>query len=374
MRAMDLHEIPEVRQKVGAVTYRELTAGLVWPHMLRALSISLNPKLWFIGFVCSLGLIGGGYALDNIVKQIWDSNVTPFSPLTAFWPTATPLPIDARLSALQSVIDNSPAWWGLPLALWVIPWLALGSIAIGRAAALEFAIAKAPAVRENVRFAVGRWMSALIAFGVPTLILASLYGALWLVGSVLFSADWIATIGGALFGIQLIIAFMIVVLTLLMITGGTMLGAAIGIEDTDGVDAIQRAYAYVVNRPVNLVCYLFVLGLILVIGYVIIEFVFQFAILTAVSSSPIETYARGADSDDTGMLLSGYWITITWLMFMGWILSYVWTAGALLYLGMRRVHDELDMFEVPSAEPRSMRTLSAPTQDDENTSAAVASE
>lgn len=366
---MDLHEIPEVRRNVGAVTYRELTAGLVWPHMLRALSISLNPKLWLMGFVCALGLFGGGYALDQLVQSIWDTEVTPFTPLGAFWPTGGRIDFTERMLALAVTLDQSPGWWNAVLAIWALPWIALGSVSVGRAAALEFAVSKAPAIAENFKYAASRWMSGLIAFGVPILMLTILHIVLWILGSLFFAADWLAMFGGIGYAIAIILGLKIAVLTLLILTCGTMLGSAIAIEDTDGVDAIQRSYAYVVNRPINLISYALLLTVSLFIGYTILQFMFRFGLNVASTVSGASEYLSNTE-EPSSIAQDGiaFWVQATWLVFIGWVLSFLWTGGALLYLGMRRVHDEIDLFEVASEHPRKQFVRPTQTDDDQNTS------
>lgn len=376
---MDLHEIPEVRQRAGAVTFRELTAGLVWLHLLRAFTLSLSPKLIALGFVSVLGLFGGGWALNKVWLELFigetDAPVTPFTALGVFWPTGGPMELSARLKAFADVMSVGEWWWYAVLSAWVLPWVAFGSVTIGRAAALSFGVSMNPSVRGNMRYALARWKSALIAFGVPIVLFGIMYGVLALLGLAFFTSDTMATVGGLGYFVVIIAGIKIAVLTLLIVTGGWMLGAALGVEDTDGVDAIQRAYAYVVNRPINFAFYAAVLIGVLAGGYWLLQEIMRYAIEVGGTVSGAADYVR--ENAVSGLRIEGgtvvettpigvdaiaFWVQMAWLVFIGWVASYVWTGGALLYLAMRRVHDQHDMFDIASERP-STRAVVRPETD-----------
>jgi len=360
---MNTHEIPEARQKVGAVTLRELSAGLVFPHLFRALGISVNPKMVFVGFLVALFVFVGGWALDGVWVEALDpdSGLSPWAPLQAFWPTGGPSELAARMGLAGLAFSDAPAWWTALLVVWTLPFLALGSVVVSRMAALEFASAKEPRLRANLAFALSRWRSLLVAFITPVAILLVLQLALWLLGLIFFTSDFMANLGAVIYPLFLILGTLLAITALLSVIGGLMLGPAIAIEDTDGVDAIQRAFAYVTNRPLTVALYLAILGVVLYVAYWLIQEIFRFAIDSSLCSSGAIDYANQADLEVVNDTVEenrpfsaraiGFWVQAFWLIFIGWVFSYVWTAGTLLYLAMRRAHDEHDMFEIPSDTP-----------------------
>ena len=387
---MDSYDIPEVRQKVGAVTYRELTAGLVWPHLFKALTISLSPKLVALGFLSVLGMFGGGWVLDKLWVSLFTggedgSGLSPFTALRAFWPTGGEAELANRLNEFAAMSTSGEGWWHAVLALWCLPWRARGAGTSGRAAALVFGASGNPSARGNLKYTLARWQSVAVAYGVPIVLLLLFSGVLMLLGEVLFGellfgGTVMPAIGGALYVVFIVLGFAIAVLSLLIVAGGWMLGAALGAEDTDGVDGIQRAYAYVVNRPVSFVIYGAILVALLVGGYEVVQIIFRFALEAAGGLSGAEKFAR--ENGVSGIRLEGgsatpttpfgvdaivFWMQMTWLLFIGWVASYVWTSGAVLYLAMRRVHDQHDMFDIASEHPGSRAVIRPEVAENEKT-------
>ena len=65
-------EIPPYRQRAGAVTIRELTAGLIWPELFRVLGLSVHPARVLMGTLTALVLFGGA-KLPSLAKGLGQS-------------------------------------------------------------------------------------------------------------------------------------------------------------------------------------------------------------------------------------------------------------------------------------------------------------
>ena len=91
-------EIPPYRQRGGAVTIRELTAGLIWPELFRVLGLSVHPARVLMGTLTALVLFGGAWLIQRA------SDSAGFAALNIIWPTGGPM-------AVQERFDHIGARW-----------------------------------------------------------------------------------------------------------------------------------------------------------------------------------------------------------------------------------------------------------------------
>lgn len=152
--------------------------------------------------------------------------------------------------------------------------------AICRCAALDFSRNERPGFGEALQFARERFWGLLTAPLIPLGILAGISLVIMLIG-LLGNIPWIGEILIALlvlFGILFILGLAMTVLLFATLAGGALLFPAVAYERTTGLDAIGRAFSYVINQPVWMVFYTLVEVILGTLFYLFIR-LFVFLIL-----------------------------------------------------------------------------------------------
>lgn len=250
--------------------------------------------------------------------------------------------------------------------------------AICRCAALEFARFEKPGVGEAVQFAREQWKSLLTAPLIPLAMLAGIGGMIYLVGL----AGNIPRVGelllGLLIGILYLLGLMMSLLLLAMLTGGGLLFPAVAYEKTTGLDAIGRAFSYVINQPLWMLFYTVVELILGTLFYLFIRlFVFLFLRLTYslvslgfahgqidklhriwaeptffhLLNSPMKA-ANWTEKTAWGMIYLSLLFIVTFVMAL--VVSYFFSAITVLYALMRKKVDKIGITQVEvSLEPCS---------------------
>ena len=78
-------------------------------------------------------------------------------------------------------------------------------------------------------------------------------------------------LGGILWPLVLVAAFLMAVLLLGLLFGWPLMWAAISAEGTDSFDALSRTYAYVFQRPLRYLFYIIVAGIIGWLGWIVVR-------------------------------------------------------------------------------------------------------
>ncbi len=326
--------IPPYRQRAGAVTIRELTAGLIWPELFRVIGLSVHPARVLIGTLTALALFGGAWLIERA------SGSTAFGTLGLAWPTGGSMPGNNRLVNMLNqwaIQSNTPDVIGAIVFASII--LILGGGAIARSAALDFAVDLDPGFRKSIRFAFSRMGMLLGAALIPLIVIGALLGVIWVFGLALMSWSPGDAMGGVLWGLPALLGVFAALLGALYLFGFVMLPGAAACEDTDAGDAIQRVFAYLVAKPHRFVAYAVVLVVQLYIAHIVFQAIMREGLGAAI-------VLAGANESGFAVDAIHFWQQAAWLVFIGWALSFVFSGGALLYLFMRRVCDEQDIREV----------------------------
>lgn len=336
----DGEHMSEERRRAGAVTFEELSAGLVWPHLLRGFGYACRPGVIAIGFLAALWVFLGGYGLAELWAALGDSR-GPFGALGSFWPTGGPAAIEDRFGGALASEGFSESGVGL-VALWSLPALGLAGVAIGRMVSLEFCASRRLSLIHAVRFAVGRWASVLVfALAMPALI-AVLMLVLWILGLVFFTSEPMGVVGALGFVVALVLGFGAALASVLFLLSFLMMPAALAVESTDGMDAVQRSVSYVTSRTVRFFGYLLVIGAALFVAYAFVQELVRWTVGVSFGVTGAGDVPPGSTRAD--ILL--FWVQGVWLLFIGWLIGTLMSSGTMLYLVMRRVVDGHDVREV----------------------------
>ncbi|MBP6124836.1 MAG: hypothetical protein KA469_02955 [Phycisphaerae bacterium] len=244
--------------------------------------------------------------------------------------------------------------------------------AICRCAALEFARLERPGVGEALQFAREQWRPLLTAPLIPLGMLFCIGLVIYLVGL----AGNIPWVGELLIGVLIgsgflyLLGLAMAILLFAMLTGGWLLFPAVAYEKTTGLDAIGRAFSYVINQPLWMIFYAVAELILGTLFYLFIRlFVFLFLRLTyallslGFTGEHIEKLHRIWAKPTFFHLLQGpmkpanwsekaasYLISFSLLFIVGLVtalvVSYFFSAITVLYALMRKKVDKVSITQV----------------------------
>ncbi len=242
--------------------------------------------------------------------------------------------------------------------------------AVCRCAALEFARFEKPGMGEALHFAREQWKSLLTAPLVPLGMLTGMGAVIFLVG-LAGNIPWFGELLlGLLIGLLYLIGLAMSILLLATLTGGWFFFPAVAYEKTTGLDAIGRAFSYVINQPLWMLFYTVVELILGTLFYLAIRlFVFLFLRLTytlvslGFTKTQIEKLHRiWAEPTffhllDSPMKAANWSEKIAWgmiyvsLLFivaavMALVVSYFFSAITVLYALMRKKVDKIGITQV----------------------------
>ncbi len=273
-------------------------------------------------------------------------------------------------------------WFTICYGAFFVVVLALGGGALSRMAAVEIAHEEKLRIQEAVEFARRAWRRLIFSLLLPLLIAGGLSVLLVLFGKVLM-LPYLDVLGGVLYGVALLIGCGVVFLLVGYGAGFSMLVPAVACENCDAADAHQRAYAYVLSRPLHLVGYGAVGFFGLALGFVVISLLavavlnVTGALVAAWSSNPALAGAQGFSLFDlttrsamalpmpshsawSGQLVV-FWQTVIACLVGAYVFTNYFGASTIIYLLMRRACDGQDVSEIWDGAPAE----EAPPQEEE---------
>jgi len=267
---------------------------------------------------------------------------------------------------LPSHLWNNHHWFLLLYGLLFMIVFSVGGGAISRMQAMQTAAQHRLRLGEAVDFALAGWFRFLTAQLWP-LILTALLVLVLVVMAVLLLVPLLDVVGGLLYGLALCFGFLAAFLLIGYAVGSPLLVPAVACENGDGLDAMQRAYAYVVTRPLHLLFYWAVSLVGLALGFVLVSlFAMVMLNLTAevfawVSGHPALNVTGGFrmfDLSPSSDAVAGawherwtasginFWQTVVVCLVAAYVFSFHFSAATVVYLLMRLASDGQDIEEV----------------------------
>ncbi len=267
--------------------------------------------------------------------------------------------------------------WELPQLLWkggyhwfisiygfiLVFVLCIGGGAIARMQACWHARSHRLSMNDAIDYSLNRWRELLLSVFGPAMFVAAITIVLMVMGLVLLNIPWLNLIGGLLYGISLLLGFLVAMIAVGYAACFPMLIPAVVVEHCGGGEAVQRSYSYVLTRAFRFAGYLFVLVVSLVLGFLVVRLVTNVTLdLTAnlVGSWTFNNslHHAGALRDTAVPIVSiawyessagwliNMWETILHYMMIGWVFSGFFSTSTMLYLLMRRACDEQDTRDI----------------------------
>lgn len=352
----------------GPVTLAELCAGLVWPALLRAPALAVQPPRVALGvlivavvavvarlFDGGCRIIGAEALAGPLVLSITDG-------VRGFVARLLDLQLSGALAALYRGVFAGPfdllasrPFAGAVLLLLVTPAWMIGGGALCRMVALDVAGHINLSLRESLGFALRRAGALVFAMLIPILSMGAIALLMAVVGWLLLSLPVVDFIGALGYGLFMAAGFLVVLLFVGFVAGQAMLAPAVAAEGTDALDAVQRAYAYVLGRPARLALYALgalALGAVaatiagmIVDGGVRLTSELTGAWLSDARFNALRTTV-GTDDETLSALLIHRWEQLAMLLLVGFTVSLYFALSTVVYLLVRRVNDEQDLREV----------------------------
>jgi hypothetical protein len=173
---------------------------------------------------------------------------------------------------------------------------------------------------------------------------------------------------GVLWGVSLLIGFLMAAVAVIVCAGWPLMIAAISVESSDGFDGLSRANTYVTNRPgYALFLVLFAVtygGLLLYFVAGVTELAVELSMQAtdAGSGESINEMIRPAINLGEGMVepvsgpgygLTQFWARLARMLPTAFVYSYFWTAATIIYLLLRRREDGTPLAEIQPNDSRS---------------------
>ena len=341
------------------LTAQDLIDDLVWPKLFQAGSLALGASrlglalfgvvlaraLWALGRMVlgppadpapGAALRGAGGELAGAVAAL-DA------------PAAARGMYDLFIRAPVREFAEHPAW--ATLGVLVVTLLLLVVCAIARSAAVRFATGREPGWEAAVAFALGRWRSVLGAVLAPVLLVLVIAGLLALFGLVFLQLTGLNVVGGLLYPLALLLGLLGACLMGAVLVGHPLLVPAVACNGADTIDAVQRAGAYVLARPLRVALYAALLAALGLLALFAVAVVLLLAVhLTGrAGQSWSGPPARQNWTDDLTAWLVGLWSLIPLGLLWAYALSYWSCASTLLYLAVRRAADGQEMRQIAPA-------------------------
>ncbi len=279
----------------------------------------------------------------------------------------------------------------LLVTLWTLATWAFFGGAITRLAAVQLAGKDRPGLIESLRFVAARYLSYLSAPLVPLVFVAVIVILFVIYGLILHIWPLFGdVIDSVAFPILVLLGFGQAVL-LVGLVGYPLMYATVSAEGSDTFDALSRSYNYVFQSPWNYIWYSLVAvlyGAVLVFFVVFMGSFVVYLTKWSLSQTPFAgtTFpSRGIDNmfyyapesfhwrellvtgpthltwyNQIGAVFVSLWVTIIFLMMIGFAYSYYFSAFTMVYLLMRRKVDDTEIDEVYLEEDEPEEPLLPP--------------
>jgi hypothetical protein len=280
----------------------------------------------------------------------------------------------------------------LAVTLWTLAVWAFFGGAITRLAVVQLAGKDRPGFMETLRFIASRFLSYFAAPLVPLIFVALLVVLFVVYGLVLHIWPLVGdVIDGIVFPILVLLGFAQAIL-LVGLVGYPLMYATVSSEGSDTFDALSRSYNYVFQSPWAYIWYSFVAviyGAVLVFFVVFMGSFVVYLTKWSLGQTPLAGSwlpSRSVDNlfysapesfhwrellvtgpvkltwySQVGAVLVSVWVTIIFLLMIGFAYSYYFSAFSMVYLLMRRKVDDTEIDEVYLEEDEPEEPLLPPS-------------
>lgn len=361
------------------LTLADLVAELVWPGLLRAGTLALAPSrlllatgtIILIGLIGSLSRIWSDVSFGTRAGDVLGQSARQIGAALGSIDLARPWEIDlaALWAGIASLAFGTPGQLltDFPVSTFVlgIPMIVValvGWCAIARSAAWEFGIHASEGWTTCLTRSIQRAPALVAVVLGPPVVVGLIALGMGALGWVLLGLPAVNVVGAVLWGLTLFVAVVTVLLTAAWAAGSPMLAPAVACEGPDAFDAIQRAMAYVIGKPLR---YLVYVGLLAAVGALLTTLLALVLrggdelatratamFLAEEHAAIVLPHGSGTPELEGTAVAAGrivaFWRSMLTLALGSFVLSYFASSSAVLYLVMRRLNDGQDVGDLGS--------------------------
>jgi hypothetical protein len=340
-----------------------------WGLLLRGPKLALSPSRLGLGFLCAAFIMGLGTIFDaargpvdeaDLPRGVFETFIASVlrgagdmaEGVMTLNPPQLVSGVVGGFWATPAALAQVAPWSVLVLALLLLPvWCFFGG-AIARSAAVEVARNQLISGPRAVAYAFTKRGSLVGCYIVPAFAAAVLAGLLWLFGWALLSLPFLNVVGGLLYGIAAAMGFALALIVFAFALGFPLLIPAVAADASDAVDAVQRGYSYLLDKPARLLLWAVVLliqgaAALFVLTFVIVTGLNWAAGLALIGEPPIAgelslfrpVPARPEEIEGSVAIAAGaisVWERVALLIAGAFAVSFFFCASTLVYLRIRR--------------------------------------
>jgi hypothetical protein len=257
---------------------------------------------------------------------------------------------------------NGNALFVILFGIWTAAVLAFGGGLLCRLEAVGKASQDREPLAPAMAMVISRWTAFFGALVMPLVLAGVLAFIAMLFGLLFFSLPVIDVLGGLFYGVALVLGLGVALLLLGFAVSCPLLLPAVATENCDGPDAMHRAIAYIVARPLRWLLYLFTILLGLAMGLLLVVTVSKLTLY--VTGSLVDQWAFGESISHATAAMDGtnsadavwhtqwagglvaFWMGLVQWIVAGWSLAYVMSASTRAYLLLRLSCDGQDEREI----------------------------
>ncbi len=256
-------------------------------------------------------------------------------------------------------------WFLVLYGLFFILVVAVTGGAMCRMEACQIAANERLTMRQAMLHGLETWLRSFMALVIPVVLAGIVCGVLLLIGLVFMSIPLVNVLAALVYGLVLLLGFLLVFILLGYVVSWILLLPAVAVENCEGGDAMQRAFAFVLNRPLHMLASVVVGVVGLVLGWLVVQLVAVFTV--NMTADVVGTWTMNDTFVQSGRLtgilgsatgegrvadsiwyvgwsgtIVGWWMMIVQYVVVGWIFSYLFAASTRIYLLMRHACDGQD--------------------------------
>lgn len=265
------------------------------------------------------------------------------------------------------------------LAMVLCVWAVAGG-AVCRMAAEEYALGERLAWTKGLAFSIRHLRSLVGAMLAPLAVVGAAAVLMGVGGWALLGVTGVQVVGGGMFFLALLVSLLAIIGLAGFVLGFPLIPAAVVCEGADTIDALQRVYAYVLDRPGRMIVYLLILAaqavvvsaILALLAGGVVEFA-RWSVTMFTGEAPtaaIIDAVRGlSPTADSGWSLRAmsrgvrFWSQIPGLLVVSAMVSFYFCGSSVLYLLVREVADGQEPADLWS--PGMIAGTMAPTHEPE---------
>lgn len=252
-----------------------------------------------------------------------------------------------------SILFQEHPWFAIIFGLDVLFVLAIASGILCRMSSTQVCANRSTALDSAACFVSKRWVWYLLTPLMPAMLIAVVGAILALGGLVFFNIPGVDVVGSLLYGVLLLLGFVIAVVALLLLFALFLMPPALSVEGSDGFDAIARSFNYILFRPWQFAVYLFSSIVYLAVVYVLIGTVASLSIDATSYFAGLGVFGDAELTEASSWIMTR-WVELVTAIVIAILFSTFCCLQTQVYVLMRRSADGTPMDQCDGAEEQDL--------------------